>query len=392
MIGGVFVYLSGKRILSPDGALFASALFLFIPYGIAASRSFQPDPLTVALISSSIYIILRHDSAPTRRNLVFMITLSALAIFVKLTAIFFVFSVFIGFALRRHGLLRGIISRESIIFAIGALFPSFIFYFLGIYVLKFLENQTGGRFVPALWLTLGYWANWIAQVGVVIGFVPLIIAIQGVLTAQRGEQRTLLISLWVGYLIYGLIFTYHISSHDYYSLPFIPVAAFSIAGVADFLFLKRRFAFIFSPLLLIVTMVIGSAVFLQSLEYAGDPISLEQTAAEIGEDVHHSDKTIFYADDYASIIRYYGDTAGIVWPMTNDIAAAKLAGEPDMTAEKRFQTMTANQSFDYFVLTQSAKFGAQPDLVRFLQIHFPVLKQTSDYAVFDLQHPLTKAS
>src|SRR5829696_10157681 len=45
MVGGIFLYLIAKKIVSPNAALFSVAFYLFVPYGVLASRAFMPDPL-----------------------------------------------------------------------------------------------------------------------------------------------------------------------------------------------------------------------------------------------------------------------------------------------------------------------------------------------------------
>src|SRR5260221_8857395 len=50
LIGGVFLFLLVQELVSFDGSLLATTYYLFFPYAIFASRSFQPDPLMVMLI------------------------------------------------------------------------------------------------------------------------------------------------------------------------------------------------------------------------------------------------------------------------------------------------------------------------------------------------------
>src|SRR5258707_4822575 len=50
LIGGIFLFLLVQELVSFNGALLATAYYLFFPYAIFASRSFQPDPLMVMLI------------------------------------------------------------------------------------------------------------------------------------------------------------------------------------------------------------------------------------------------------------------------------------------------------------------------------------------------------
>ncbi len=50
IIGGIFLFLLLRDLVSFDGALIGTAFYLFLPWGVIASRSFQPDPLMVLFI------------------------------------------------------------------------------------------------------------------------------------------------------------------------------------------------------------------------------------------------------------------------------------------------------------------------------------------------------
>jgi len=49
LLGGLALYALARRIASADGALVALLYYLFLDFGVIASRSFQPDPLMVGL-------------------------------------------------------------------------------------------------------------------------------------------------------------------------------------------------------------------------------------------------------------------------------------------------------------------------------------------------------
>jgi len=83
LVGGGFLYLIGKRITDADAALFATAFYLFLPFAVVASRSFQPDPLMVTLLLASVFAILRYDEAPSRSRLAMAAVVSSLAFVVK---------------------------------------------------------------------------------------------------------------------------------------------------------------------------------------------------------------------------------------------------------------------------------------------------------------------
>jgi len=69
LIGGGFLYLVGKRIADADAALFGTTFYLFLPFAVVASRSFQPDPLMVMLMLASVFAILRYYDAPSNARL-----------------------------------------------------------------------------------------------------------------------------------------------------------------------------------------------------------------------------------------------------------------------------------------------------------------------------------
>src|ERR687889_2336178 len=58
MVGGVFLYLIAKRIVSPNAAVFPVFFYLFVPYSVFASRAIMPDPLMIMGLVISIFTIL----------------------------------------------------------------------------------------------------------------------------------------------------------------------------------------------------------------------------------------------------------------------------------------------------------------------------------------------
>ena len=54
VIGGLFLYGICRRTISSDAALVSATFYLFTPFGVRASRSFQPDPLMMMLLLASL--------------------------------------------------------------------------------------------------------------------------------------------------------------------------------------------------------------------------------------------------------------------------------------------------------------------------------------------------
>ena len=59
LIGGIFLFLLVRGLVSFEGAVFSTAYYLFFPYAIIASRSFQPDSLMVMLTLAFWWIFAR---------------------------------------------------------------------------------------------------------------------------------------------------------------------------------------------------------------------------------------------------------------------------------------------------------------------------------------------
>src|SRR5918911_2954436 len=47
MLGGLFLYLIAKRIVSPNAAVFCVLFYLFVRFSVLESRAFKPDPLMI---------------------------------------------------------------------------------------------------------------------------------------------------------------------------------------------------------------------------------------------------------------------------------------------------------------------------------------------------------
>ena len=68
--------------------------------------------------------------------------------------------------------------------------------------------------------------------------------------------------MWIGYLLFGMTFSYYFFTHDYYQLSFIPVVAISMAPGLR-LFFERFFEHspgLFPRLVLTAVVLVGVAV------------------------------------------------------------------------------------------------------------------------------------
>jgi hypothetical protein len=395
LTGGGFLYLIAKRIANADAALFSTAFYLFLPFAIVASRSFQPDPLMVAALIVSIFAILRYFDKPSVRRLVVAASLGALAILVKFVALFAIVGAFAFAGIHTQGFRKVATSRRSLLFAVICLLPPFVFYSYQIFVSGSLLGVVRNDLLPQLVVEPSFWKGWLGQIDAVVGYPAWIGALLGTLVFRERLARGLMVGMWTGYLVFGLVFTYTVHTHDYWNLQIIPIVALSLGPVVALVIHNlvaagegwpRRVA-IGAIASLALALSIGIA---QTRLPAWGFERKVRIAQEIGEWVGHSTDVIYLSGDYGLPLEYHGLLSGFAWPLTSDLEWEQLAGVPARSPAERFQTWFGTHVPRYFIVEDLREFAQQPDLGRFLS-RFPVVAQNDDYVIFALRGRLKTA-
>src|SRR5215212_1584129 len=232
--GGAFVYLTARRLFSWSAALISTTFYLLLPYGILAGRAFMPDPLMVLMLCSSVYAVVRYNEEPSKRRLLLASAASALAVFAKPGIVAFqIFGAFAATSIHQRGLKRSLADSRSFLFAALTVLPTALYYLYGTYFADFLQGEMQRKVIPSYLLDPDFWRGWLNCVEAVTGYVAFSLGLVGVLLCRSATARVLLVGLWGGYLIFGSVFTFHIHTHDYYSLQLIPVVALSLGALWD---------------------------------------------------------------------------------------------------------------------------------------------------------------
>src|SRR5258708_19230941 len=92
-------------------------------------------------------------------------------------------------------------------------------------------------FLPGYFFTPEFWSGWATQVTTAVGLFSALGVVLAVLLWARGLTRSLMIGWLLGYLALAFAFNYRIATHDYYSLPLIPLVA---AGMGLIVATRRR--------------------------------------------------------------------------------------------------------------------------------------------------------
>lgn len=390
--GGVALWLIALRMGGSGGALLAAGVYLFLPFAVVASRSFQPDPLMVFLVLTATWLLLRHAERATPLRLGLAAAVAAAAVLVKPVAAFPVLTAFALLEIGRGGV-RALVRPGAVAFLVASLAPALVFYGQGMAGSGTLREQARSSWLPALVLDPFFWQGWRLNVEDVIGLPLLVGALVGVLVCRWGPASQLLLGLWAGYALFCLAFSYHIATHDYYHLLLVPIVALSLAPLAGLVErgLRRADGSMAPVRRLGLAAVVALALLGGALETRTRMVArsgLEdqpRVAAEIGERVGHSTNTVYLSSDYGLSLEYHGFLAGRPWPLSSDLEWERLAGEANVDAATRFEREYAPRAPEYFIVADQRELERQPDLKAFLAKHFAPLASTDRYQVFDLR-------
>jgi len=391
VIGALFIFLLAKELVSISGALVSTAFYLFLPYAVFASRSFQPDSLMMMLIIIFWWAVFRWSKQPASYGWAILAGLfGGLAIFVKLVAAFFVIAAGLGAAFGRQSL-RELIRRPQVYWmSFLGILPGVAYIVYGVWVTGFLGQQFGGRSIPALYLSPAYYLGWIGILNLVMGGVPIILGLISFYFIQEKGTFRFLSALWAGYLIFGIYFNYHISTHDYYSMILIPIVALSLAPLADHLISALNKTSLYEhtraiPTLLIVIGLLlvnwNTRAVLKSKDYRAEPAKWTAISELVGKDT----RLIALTQDYGMRLAYWGWRPTTVWPRAGDIYYHENRGAEFVFAD--MFTETASNK-DYFIVTDFDELEKQPLLKDYLYAHYPIAFSGDGYVIFDLKNGL----
>jgi 4-amino-4-deoxy-L-arabinose transferase-like glycosyltransferase len=385
MIGGVFLFLLVRDLVSFEGAIVSTAYYLFFPYAVIASRSFQPDPLMVMMILGFWWMFARWIRFPSWINALLAGLLGGLAIYIKFSAAFFVIGPAFGLALSRltfRDLLRN--AQVWLMAILGAL-PALIYLVYGVFIRGTLGGQFVGRFIPALLLSPLNYLQWMTKADLAAGGIFIMLALLGVLLAIEPRLRSFFAGLWISYLAYGLFFDYHIATHDYYHLPFIPIVAVSLSLLGGWFFARLTEATVHGGRRAAVYVILLFGLFsvlwnVRNQMKAVDYRPQAEMFAEVGE-ILKDERIVALTQDYGSRLEYWGWKSTFTWPSVGDLSYATIRGT-DFSFDAIFEEQTSKK--DFFLVTDFEELGRQPELEARLST-YPVYARGNGYIIYQLQ-------
>lgn len=387
VIGGIFLFLAARRLVSPDGALLTASFYLFLPYGVFASRSFQPDPLMVAMLAIYIWALAGWSDERSWFWAILTGVFGGLAILVKVIAVFFVAGGAAVAVLKAEPFRRAWKNVQVWGIALLSLLPTALYYFNGLVLSGATSQNYGGRFFPEMLLSPSFYLRWGLKLDVVIGYLAIAFSLLGLLLFSK-KKNGIVLGLWLGYLVNGLIFNYHFSTHDYYQMPFIPVAALSLAPLGEILSrtLRERWERRIIPraafAVIWVLALLGAAWTVRSEMRSVDYGPLAETYREVGDILREEGNVVALAKDYGYRLNYWGWLNTSHWPSEGDLWYQEKRGDPQGFAQL-FEKHARNRSF--FLVMDFDEWEAQSALQGYLLEQYPLFAEGEGYLIFDLR-------
>jgi 4-amino-4-deoxy-L-arabinose transferase-like glycosyltransferase len=388
ILGSAALFFAALELAGFDGASLALAYMLILPYGAYASRAYQPDPLMVCLLCFTIWALLRWQRQKSWKWAILAGVMGGLTILSKVLTGFFIGGAWLGLILAGIGLRQAFRNRQ--IWVAGALtvVPYLIYHILGMYILGFLKGQYDARFFPSLWIDPVFYLRWKGIIASTVGFEWFVMGVLGVLTLKDKPHRGLFLGMWVAYVLYGLFVPYHITTHDYYQEPIIPLVALGLAAGAELLLRSLRgskwvlYMIVYALVLaLVVTNAWDVRVRLKANDYRSEAVFWQQ----LGDKIGHNRSIIGLTQDYGYRLSYWGWVNSTEWLSSSDFNYRELSGvEYDMKALFDEEI----QGKEFFVVTMLGELDRQPALKSLLNKGYPIYAQGDGYIIYDLRSPL----
>jgi hypothetical protein len=386
LMGAGFLYWIARDLTGANGGVIALAYMLLLPYAAIASRSFQPEPLMITSIIAAWWGMLRWYRRPTWKRALIAGGLAGWAIFVKSVAIFFIAPAWLGLILGSMTLGAALRSKQVWAMALLTVIPYAIYHVYGVYITGMLASQFTLRFFPALLQDPAFFLRWNGMITRVFSFEGFLAAVLGLFAIRERAPRAMFLSILAGYFIYGLVFTYAISTHDYYQEPIIPLVALGFAGGLSLLLPRLG-----GPRWLVSAAAIGLLLFFVTIKTWDVRVTLKRDDyraetvfwQKLGKQLGNGSSVVGLLHDYGYRLAYWGWIQPTNWMTSGDFNFRALDGR-SFDMEQLFEEQTEGK--DFFVVTLFSDYERQPKLRSLLERNYPVLVQEDDYLIFDLRH------
>jgi len=311
--------------------------------------------------------------------------LSGFSIYTKSTAAFFLAPSFISVIIQRFGI-KGVKKNKQVWLITGlSLLPYIAYLIYGVFIIDILGEQFDFRFFPGLWTQFLFYIQWLIELDRTLQLVVVMAAVLGISLFTKKKYFMLLVGFLLGYVIYGFVFSYHITTHDYYHLPLIIPVSIGIGILLGKIFkvserhrTVTRIIFALSALLFIGFNLWEIRSMLSRDDYSDEIVAWEQAGEYIGREA----RVIGVFEDYGYRLAYWGWNYVASWTTSGDVNLRELAGQ-EIDLQEQFDDRIAN--YDFFVVGDRDEYERQEFLKDYFETNFLKAHEIGDILIYDLR-------
>ncbi|MGD2028023.1 MAG: glycosyltransferase family 39 protein [Anaerolineales bacterium] len=392
MLGGLALFDLGKTISSRFGALVSIVYYLFLPFSIIYSRLMMPDPMLTAGTVLAVWSLVQWEQRRTLGWAAATGLLTGYAILVKSVAGFILLPAFALFLLGLTSFKNLVKDKQTWVIAGLAALPSVLYYLYGVYFLGTLGSQFKNRFFLDLLTDPAHYVRWLNVVDQRLGLGIVMLAIMGTSLIKEKKYKLLTTGWFAGYLIYGLVFPYHIWTHDYYHLPLVPLTALALAPLGSLVYdiaaknkdtRRSSLALITIALLVYILPNLWNArVELASDDFREEArhyLPIEEALAE-----NLDEEMIALSGDYSYRLNYFTQVDADSWPSAADFRLKELSGSGFNFIAYWEETL---KTYRFFIILSPNELESQGNLAEKLS-QYAIFYESGGVVIYDLEQPL----
>lgn len=387
IISSVFLYKICLLLTSKSVGFFAVFLFTFSPLSVLVSRSFQPDQMMIAFSLASIYFALKYQGL-NKTPLVTSAIFASIAFLTKAPAAIFTLIPVIFVLSKKNG---SNFKRDGFIYLVIAILPSLMWYFY-----SFWQNSKGlitqSNFSFSNWfgidvfLSLKYYSN-------IFGFeINLVLLPIGVLLFYLGifnkdlKHRDVLYVWLFSIVLYFVLFNKHVMTHEYYHLPFLPIATI-FAGISLNSILKGKTFLLKSLLLILIALLSFPQTFMRAYEPIPRFREVLNTAEKIKRHTQPNELIVGSMDAGPSLV-YYSKRQGWGFEVDreNTIDTLTFYDSKQMTMDPISDlNERIEQGAVLFATAYKPQFIKNKTFSDYMYENFPILEESDSSVIFSLK-------
>lgn len=369
----ILLYLLTSKMINHKVGLLTAFFMAVLPYSIFFTRIVMPEPMMLFASTGMLYFFWQWLEKPTKWGYFLAIFFTTFALLIKTFPLFLLLPmIYLAWQKLRFGFLKEKKIWLLVIIAIlpliawrlwVAIFPE------GIPGNLWLFNQNGIRFRPAFF-------HWIfaERIGkMILGYWGVALLVFGLILRPTKKEGWFFYWWLAAFLLYVTVFASGNVTHDYYQIPFIPLAAVFLAKGSSWLLFgeKKNFSKFFSYLLFIVC--VGFMLAFSWFEIRGfyNIQGGVDVAGVAVDELAPRDALVLTGDSNDATLLYntnrWGWTGGYASSLPND----------QTTIEK-----VIKMGGSFYVTT---KFEEDSAFGQYMLKNYPVIKRTDQYFLFSLK-------